>query len=424
MRAKGIVPQDLPLLAFGHSNGGQFSHFSSLTIPWRAVYISCVQCSPTASSTYTGPVAWWMGKNDDHPQVGPAGIQASLARFETIANRGILARHWITDRMPLYPERIGRSAFVSMADSQEVYNIFKSKGWLDANDFLLRNPNEDYWRSSMPARLSEGQLVSIQGQLEGTNAGHEFQNFTPHLIIDHFLAALGRRPALRPVNGASFTGNSIAPASIATIFVGGLANALVVAATAPTADLGNVRAVIRTAAGQEMSVPWFFVSPGQGSFLVPETIPAGSVTLKMQSGDRRWAIPATIIGTAPGIFTANGNGLGAPAAVILRVGPDNARSVEFPFVTSPAGFLPAPIRFGEDRLFLDLYATGVRGASDVRVQIGEEMLTPLYAGAQPQFVGLDQVTIELPKSFVGRGEVDVAIVVGSVRSNSVKLLFP
>ena len=52
------------------------------------------------------------------------------------------------------------------------------------------------------------------------------------------------------------------------------------------------------------------------------------------------------------------------------------------------------------------------------------MLTPLYAGAQPQFVGLDQVTIELPKSFVGRGEVDVAIVVGSVRSNSVKLLFP
>ncbi len=428
MRAKGIVPQELPLLAFGHSNGGQFSHFSSLTIPWRAVYISCVQGSQGASTTYTGPVAWWMGKNDDHPQVGPAGVQSAIARFDLIANRGVLARHWITDKMPLFPERLARSAFLTMADSIEVYNIFKSKGWLDANDFILRNPNTDfpnvdYWRSSMPARLTAGQLVAVQGQLEGTNAGHEFQNFTPHVIIDHFLGAIGRRPALHPINGASFTGDSTAPASIATIFFGGLADALEVAATGPQKDLRNVHAVIRTAAGQEVSVPWFFVSPGQGSFLVPDTIPAGNVTLKIQSGDRRWAIPVTVARTAPGIFTANGNGQGAPAAVILRVAPDNTRSTEFPFAAGPAGFVAAPIRFGEDRLFLDLYATGVRGASDVRVRIGGETLTPLYSGAQPQYAGLDQVTFELPKGFAGRGESDVTILSGSISSNSVKLLF-
>ncbi len=424
MKAQGLVAQDIPLFAFGHSNGGQFSHFSSPVMRWTAVYISCVQGSASASASYTGPVAWWMGKNDDHPQVGPAGVTASVARYEQHVNRGLTGRHWITPAMPLYPERIARSnLYVSLADSQEVYNIFKAKGWLDANDFLTRNPNEDYWRSSMPARFTAAQLTSTTGQLEATNAGHEFSNITPHIILDHFLQALGRRPVTRPVSGASFTGTSIAANSIATIFLGGLADGLEVGANGAQANLRNVRGALRSAAGVELPVQWFFVSPGQASFLVPAGAALGNATLKIDAGDRRWSFPTTIAPTAPGIFAANGNGQGAPAAVILRVAPDGSRSTEFPFAAGSAGFVAAPIRFGEDRLFLDLYATGVRGSSDVQVILGTETITPLYAGAQPQFPGLDQVTIELPKAYAGRGTVTVSLVAGGVRSNAVALNF-
>lgn len=423
MRTQGLISQQLPLFAFGQSNGGQFSHFSTNTMNWSAVSISCVQGSLPAATTYTGPVAWWMGKNDDHPQVGAAGVATSLARYELHVNRGLHGRHMISGPMPLYPERIARSPFVSMADSLEVYNIFKANNWLDSNDFLIRNPSELYWHAAMPSRLSDGQLLAIQGELESTNAGHEFANFTPHITIDLFLRAIGRRPALRPVSGASFAGPNIAADSIAAIFAGGLASGLEIAANGPQPNLGGVKALLRLASGAETVVPWFFVSPGQGSFLVPTGTPAGNTTLKIESGDRRWAFPTTISPTSPGIFAANGNGQGAPAAVILRVAPDNARSTEFPFVAGAAGFVAAPIRFGPDRLFLDLYATGVRGSSNVQVLLGPDTITPLFAGAQSQFVGLDQVTIELPRSLAGVGKMEVAIVSGGLRSNVVELNF-
>ncbi len=424
MRSQGLISTTLPLLAFGHSNGGFFSHFSSMVMNWAAVSISAVQGSLPASTTYTGPVVWWMPKNDDHPQVGLAGgVATSVARYELIANRGLHARHTIQEEIPLYPERFTRSLFLTMADSLEVYGIFKSKGWIDENDFLIKNPNEIDWRPALPSRYTDGMKLAVSGQLEGTYMTHEFVNITSHITIDIYLRALGRKPSVRPVSGASFAGESIAPNSIATVFTGGLASGLQIASSGPQANLAGAAAVLRSTTGVETPVPWFFVSPGQGSFLVPNGLAAGNMTLKISSGDRKASFPTRIASTSPGIFTANGNGQGAPAAVILRVAPDNARTTEFPFVLGAAGFEAAAIRFGEDRLFLDFYATGVRGSTAVQVLLGGETIAPLYAGAQPQFIGLDQVTIELPRSFAGKGKVEAVIVAGGVRSNTVELNF-
>jgi len=423
MKAQSIIAQDIPLFAFGHSNGGFFSHFSAQVMNWRAVAISSVQGSlAAATGGYSGPVMWWMPKNDDHPLVGQAGVATSLQRYEQIANRGLLARHIITGPMPLYPERFTRSAILTLQDSQEIYQLFKTNGWIDTNDLLTRNPNEGFWRSALPTRFTELMKSSIQIQLESTYTTHEFGNYVPHIIVDHFLRALGRRPALRPVNGASYAGDNVAPASIATIFTEALASGLLIGSSGPQAALGGVSAVLRSSGGTETPVRWFFVSPGQGSFLLPEGA-AGNYSLKITSGDRRWSFPMAVAATSPGIFTANGNGQGVPAAAILRVSPDNNRSIDSPFSPTPAGFVAAPLRFGEDRLFLDLYATGVRGSSNIQVLFGNETITPLFAGAQSQFPGLDQVTFELPRSFANRGKVDVVIVAGGVRSNAVELNF-
>ena len=423
MRAQSLISSQLPLFAFGQSNGGFFSHFSSIEMKWTAVSISCVPGSTAAANAYTGPMAWLIAKNDDHPQVGPVGNANSLIDYELHVNRGVHGRHTSIGPMPLFPERFTRSQILTLADSLELYNIFKSNNWIDANDFLVRNPSDINWRAALPAHFTAAMILSIDAQLQGTYSAHEFSNYTPHIMIDLFLRALGRLPALRPVSGASFGGSSVAPSSIGAIFIGGLASGLEVASTGPQANLRNVKAVFRSGAGAELPVPWFFVSPSQGSFLVPAGVPAGNAILKIESGDRRWGFPSNIAATSPGIFTANGNGQGVPAAVILRVAPDNSRSTECPFAAGQAGFDAAPIRFGDDRLFRDLYATGVRGASSVQVLLGSESITPLFAGAQPEFVGLDQVTIELPRSFAGRGKADVVIVSGGVRSNTVELNF-
>jgi uncharacterized protein (TIGR03437 family) len=424
MRGQGMISNTLPLLAFGHSNGGQFSHFSSQVMSWAAVSISSVQGSSPAAATYVGPVQWWMPKNDDHPQVGlVGGVATSVARYEIVANRGQIARHTIQEAMPLFPERFTRSNFLTMADSLEVYGIFQSRGWIDANDFLVKNPNEIDWRAALPARYTETMRLAVNGQLEGTHMTHEFTNFTPHLTIDLFLRAIGKRPATRPVSAASYSGASVAPGSIATIFTPAISSRLEIASSGPQANLGGATAVLRSSAGTETPLPWFFVSPGQGSFLVPSALAAGNYTLKITNGDRRVSFPTSVAATAPGIFTANGNGQGVPAAVLLRVAPDNSRSTEFPFAAGSAGFDATPIAFGQDRLFLDLYMTGVRGSTSVTVTLDGQTITPLFAGAQPQFLGLDQVTFELPATLRGRGRRALFVTAGGVQSNTVELNF-
>ena len=264
-------------------------------------------------------------------------------------------------------------------------------------------------------------------QLSATYTTHGFSNDNGHLMLDVFLRAIGRRGVLSPVNGASFAGPNLAPNSIGTVFTGPLAAGLQVASAGPEAGLGGVTATLRGSTNVELPVPWFFVSPGQGSFLTPGAAAPGAAVLKIVSGPRRWAIPTNVALSAPGVFAANGDGRGAPAAAVLRVKPDNVRSSEFPFVLDAAAgrYVAGALRFGEDRLFLDLYATGVRLADPAKVQvlIGGEPVTPLYAGAQPQFIGLDQVTLELPRSLAGRGRVEVIVVADGVRANPVELLF-
>ena len=430
MRSQGLISAQLPLFAFGQSNGGLFSHFSAPVMSWAAVAISCIPGSVNnGAPLYSGPVIWQLAANDDNLLVGAKGNADALANYESHADRRHPVRLIAWQPQPLYPARFARAGVVppiTLADSQVIFNVFRDNGWLDENDMLRQNPKDLNWRAALPARFS-AVLESIAVQLDVTYTAHAYSSESSHLILDLFLRAIGRRAPLLPVSGASFLGPNIAPGAIATLFVGGLATGLQVAASGPEAGLRGVTATLRGNNNIESPVSWFFVSPGQGSFLTPSNTAVGAAVLKIVSGSRRWAIPTTVSNSAPGIFTANPDGLGAPAATILRVTADNSRSTESPFVfdAASARFAPAPLTFGDDRLFLNLYATGVRLTAPSRVQvlIGGDTIMPLFSGDQGEFPGLDQVTLELPRGFAGRGRLDVVVLADGVRSNPVDLFF-
>ena len=89
-------------------------------------------------------------------------------------------------------------------------------------------------------------------------------------------------------------------------------------------------------------------------------------------------------------------------------------------------FVPAPISFGNEQLFLTLYGTGIRhtqGQSSVTCTINGQDLPVLFAGAQPTFLGLDQVNVRLPANFAGTGVATVVIRVDGQASNPVTLTF-
>src|SRR5206468_5947205 len=56
------------------------------------------------------------------------------------------------------------------------------------------------------------------------------------------------------------------------------------------------------------------------------------------------------------------------------------------------------------------YTTLFRSAA-VNAKLGDEEAPVSYAGAAPSFVGLDQVNVLVPRTLIGRGEIEVVLAV-------------
>ncbi len=242
--------------------------------------------------------------------------------------------------------------------------------------------------------------------------------------------------AVSTVSAASFESISVAPESIAAAFGAQLATQTVVAGDAnpsqpgiqlPTELAGTTVEVNNRRAGL------FFVSSGQINFVIPSATEVGPANVVIRSGDGTVSNGTMQVqAVTPAIFSANANGQGVPSATLLRVR-TNGQQVFEPvsqFDSTTNRFIPKPIDLGPEgeRVFLVLFLTGVRRAPDtngdgnfnenVRVLIGGESMTPFYAGPQPEFIGLDQINYELPRSLQGRGLVNISVSVpGAASSN-------
>jgi uncharacterized protein (TIGR03437 family) len=184
---------------------------------------------------------------------------------------------------------------------------------------------------------------------------------------------------------------------------------------------------VRDSAGTERLAPLFFVAPTQINLQIPPGTVAGQATITVTSGDGTVSGGvANIAAVAPGFFTANASGQGVAAATVLRVKADGTQVFEpvARFDAAQNRFVVAPIDLGPegDQVFLILFGTGFRQRSAllaVSLSIGGVSAEVLYAGAQGDFVGLDQVNARLPRSLIGRGEVELALTVDSREANRV-----
>ncbi len=77
-----------------------------------------------------------------------------------------------------------------------------------------------------------------------------------------------------------------------------------------------------------------------------------------------------------------------------------------------------------DQVFLVLYGTGFRFRSslaNMTARIGGETAPVHFVGAQGDFAGLDQINIQIPRSLIGRGEVNLVMTVDGQQANVVKV---
>ena len=208
----------------------------------------------------------------------------------------------------------------------------------------------------------------------------------------------GAALSLAAASAASFAADAAAPEAIVAAFGSNFAAGLNVAQTTPLpTQLGGT-----TVRVNGVPAPLFFVAPAQVNFLVPEMTQPGAAVIEITAGDGTLSRGTlTVTATAPGLFTANSQGNGAPAAVATADG------ASFIPAGNPDG-TPNSLNRGD---YLILFGTGFRRAATgtLRVTIGGLEAPILFAGAQAGFAGLDQINTQIPTGVSGVADLVLSV---------------
>lgn len=336
-------------------------------------------------------------------------------------------------------------------------NFLLNNGWVayskpnssGAEPLWLRSPSGQETQKSFLQAPTEADSLSPTGEVTFTNnslnrrylplpgqppieigtlLGRPFwQNGKLFLTIGR---SLFQYAPLASVSAASFSGATLATEGITAVFGSRLATATQVAATQPLpTSLAGTSVMVRDSLGMQRVAPLFFVSPGQINYQIPPGTAAGQALITITGGDGTVSSgTAQIAAVAPSLFTANASGQGVPAATLLRV-KANGEQVYEPvavFDSNLNQFVARTIQLGpeSEQDFLILFGTGLRyrsALSNVTATIRGESVPVLYAGPQPDFVGLDQVNIALPRNLANRGSVDVVLMADQQITNAVRI---
>ncbi len=229
------------------------------------------------------------------------------------------------------------------------------------------------------------------------------------------------------VSAASFKEESIAlPEFIASGFGVALTCTLILPCPMESAPpgmplpttLAGARVKVRDSTGTERDAGLLHAQYNQINFILPAGTASGCATVRVIKGNGTTAEgKAEIKSVAPGLFSAAANGSGLASGNVLRC--KSTAPCQYELLTS------APIDLGlvTDKVYLILYGTGIRGRSNlaaVTVNIGGMTSTDVnYAGAQGTYLGEDQVNALIPRGLIGRGEVNVELMVDGLRANLV-----
>ena len=231
-----------------------------------------------------------------------------------------------------------------------------------------------------------------------------------------YTTQVGGPSGLTLVSSANYADIGVAPDSLVSAFGTGL-----------TPSPGPARVVVRDGQGVERLAQTLYSSATQVNFIMPPGLADGKATVAIGPPGAPAMTAETVINrVAPALFTANANGLGVPAALLIRDAADGTQKLEpvFSCGPRPGSCLPVPIDMGPDadQLYLALFGTGIRNiseGSDIAVRIGGVLAPVVFAGAQGYFPGLDQVNVKIPRTLVGRGDATIIFSVAGRSSTPV-----
>ncbi len=223
------------------------------------------------------------------------------------------------------------------------------------------------------------------------------------------------------VPSASYKVGEIARGSLVSIFGIDMTD---IAAAATSLPLPTELAGLNVNVGG-IQAKLLYVSPGQINLQIPEELPIGASEIIVASPRPYLQFLQTriiVTNTSPGLFTANSDGAGPPAATVIYVNGTTQLFDQAAICLPGQVCKPKPIDLLAGDVYLELYGTGIRNKGlSIKAEIAGVDAPVTYSGAHCCFAGLDQVNVRIPKLLVARGEVDLRLIVDGTPTNSAKI---
>lgn len=354
---------------------------------------------------------------------------------QTTGGGGICGYYSFSPSQPVYTI-LCRDAFVARlnpAGTQMLYSTYLGGG---VSGFVQGLGDE----SANALALDASGAVYLAGQTSSpeypTTANafqtffHPSERFRNYEAFVTKLSLTGSGANLASVSAADYGGAELAPEAIIAAFGTRLATTARSATQTPLPEmLANTTVNVFDSLGNVRRAPLFFVSPTQVNYQMPAGAALGDATVLITNGDNVLSTgKVRLARVVPGLFTANSNGRGVAAAVAQRITADGVVSYEPVARFDPAlnRYVALPIDLGPagEQIYLALFGTGWRNRSAlsaVTATVGGVDVPVTYAGPQLQLTGLDQFNLQLPRTLIGRGEVDVVVTVDGKTANTVRV---
>ena len=229
------------------------------------------------------------------------------------------------------------------------------------------------------------------------------------------------------VNSASYAAGPVAAQEIVSLFGSGISSQVANGSLPLPTSLAGTSVQITDSSGASELAPLFSVSNSQANILIPSGVAPGTAKITVLQGSAAVLTGSvTVASSAPGLYSVNSDGAGVAAADAFLALSSGTRQTETVFTCDPPALrscLGSPLNLGGtgDVLYVELYGTGIRGASTIQTFVAGQGVPTSYAGPVAAYPGLDQVNIAIPQSLAGSGDVRVYLVVDGVASNAVGL---
>jgi uncharacterized protein (TIGR03437 family) len=389
-------------------------------VAWAKVYANYL-----AQRNVSAYCFWWL--------VGPGGAQSALVDRLPDSTLQFNKRLYTLGNFSRF---IRPGGFRVAADYVPTAGVFTS-AFQSGADFVIvaiNDNNQDTTQSFNAAGFTGSTMTPYRTSADENLAQLDAvpvisSQFTANLRAKSVTTFVGQAIPFAVVSGAAYNRPALAPEEWGVAFGTGLATGTETASPGQLPlTLAGTQVIVKDSAGNERPAQLLLVSPGQVNFLMPAGTTVGPASITLKNGSTAFVSLMNIATVAPGLFSANGDGQGVPAAQAIAVSPDGSQTTVpvFQCGSAPGSCTSVPLDLGPtgSHLVLVLYGTGIRGRSalaNVTCDIGGITVPVDYAGEQPQYAGLDQVNVTVPPALAGRGEVGITLSVDGQTSNTLKV---